>query len=452
MAAKPKKKVAKKAATKKVAKMSLAQTHPKLAEEADGWDAKLYSPGSAKKMPWKCSLGHWWETRISHRTGAGSGCPTCSGNVVKKGFNDLGTTNPLLSREALGWDVTQFSAGSGLRKKWRCAEGHEWEAVIKSRVIGRGCPVCANKQVLKGHNDLHKINPQLATEAYGWDTTTVLPHSNKKKQWLCEKGHKYNSSPGARMRGNGCPICTGKKVLAGFNDLASKFPSIALEAYEWDASKITSHSSKKAKWKCPFGHIYEMRVGNRTSLNQNCPVCSNQQVLEGYNDLVTLHPKVARSAYGWNAGQTLPFSHSKREWKCEEGHIWKAAVSSRTAGQGCPTCADSGYDVNSPAFLYLLKHEQWSLHKIGISNREKGRTELHESRGWKTIETRGPMDGLLAYEWEQSILKMLKKRGAEIGRKDIAGKFDGYTESWVADSFPVKSIKQLMQLVEEDEE
>jgi hypothetical protein len=62
------------------------------------------------------------------------------------------------------------------------------------------------------------------------------------------------------------------------------------------------------------------------------------------------------------------------------------------------------------------------------------------------------MDGLLAYEWEQSILKMLKKRGAEIGRKDIAGKFDGYTESWVADSFPVKSIKQLMQLVEEDEE
>ena len=64
----------------------------------------------------------------------------------------------------------------------------------------------------------------------------------------------------------------------------------------------------------------------------------------------------------------------------------------------------------------------------------------------------GPMDGLLAYEWEQSILRMLKNHGADLRRDDIAGKFDGYTESWVAGSFPAKSIKQLMQLVQEDEE
>jgi len=61
------------------------------------------------------------------------------------------------------------------------------------------------------------------------------------------------------------------------------------------------------------------------------------------------------------------------------------------------------------------------------------------------------MEGSLAAAWETSILKMLKRRGADLAREDIAGKFDGYTESWVADSFPVKSIKQLMRLVEEDE-
>ena len=46
---------------------------------------------------------------------------------------------------------------------------------------------------------------------------------------------------------------------------------------------------------------------------------------------------------------------------------------------------------------------------------------------------------------------MLKNHGANLGREDIAGKFDGYTESWGVDSFPFNSIKQLMKLVEEDE-
>jgi len=76
----------------------------------------------------------------------------------------------------------------------------------------------------------------------------------------------------------------------------------------------------------------------------------------------------------------------------------------------------------------------------------------YQSSGWELLEIRGPMDGLLAYEWEQSILKLLRKKGADLGNSTVAGTFDGYTESWVASSFPVKSIKELMQLVQEDED
>jgi Probable Zinc-ribbon domain len=503
MADKPKKNAAKKAAIKRVVKRSLAQTHPKLAKEADGWDATTVTPGSDKKMPWVCSKGHTWQASVSNRANGtgfndlasqypdlakelvgaeptsinsgsnksqkwlcaqghyweakvsnrvrGSDCPYCAGNSVQKGFNDLATTHALLALEASGWDTTKFSSGSGLKKRWRCKEGHEWEAVIKSRVAGRGCPICANKKVLSGVNDLSKMQPALAMEAFNWEASTVVPHSNTKKTWKCPLGHVYSASPAARMRGNGCPICSGKKVLKGFNDLATKYPEIAEQAYQWDATSVTAHANKKVKWICPREHIYEMRIGNRTSLNQNCPICSNQQVLSGYNDLKTLHPDVARSAFNWDASKFLPFSHTKKQWRCEEGHIWKTSIAARARGQSCPTCSNSGYDVNSPAVLYLLIHEQWGLQKIGISNRETKRTQLHESRGWETLEVRGPMDGLLAYEWEQSILRMLKNHGAELGRDDIAGKFDGYTESWVADSFPVTSIKELMDLVHEDE-
>ena len=40
-------------------------------------------PNSDKKVWWKCSRGHEWQTRISHRN-AGSGCPQCAKEKRKK--------------------------------------------------------------------------------------------------------------------------------------------------------------------------------------------------------------------------------------------------------------------------------------------------------------------------------------------------------------------------------
>jgi predicted GIY-YIG superfamily endonuclease len=60
----------------------LATTHPELAKQADGWDPKKVIAGTAKKLSWKCSEGHKWETPGSVRTN-GSNCPSCA----KYGFN-----------------------------------------------------------------------------------------------------------------------------------------------------------------------------------------------------------------------------------------------------------------------------------------------------------------------------------------------------------------------------
>ncbi len=62
------------------------------------------------------------------------------------------------------------------------------------------------------------------------------------------------------------------------------------------------------------------------------------------------------------------------------------------------------------------------------------------------------MDGQLAKQWERSILRMLKAKGADLSNDKIAGKFDGYSEAWSKSTFEVKSIKELMQLTEEFEE
>ncbi|MDP1852254.1 MAG: hypothetical protein Q8K48_07570 [Candidatus Planktophila sp.] len=56
------------------------------------------------------------------------------------------------------------------------------------------------------------------------------------------------------------------------------------------------------------------------------------------------------------------------------------------------------------------------------------------------------------YAWKRSILKALKDSGAELDNTLITGKLDGYSEAWVQSPYPVKKLKDLMELVRASEE
>ena len=92
------------------------------------------------------------------------------------------------------------------------------------------------------------------------------------------------------------------------------------------------------------------------------------------------------------------------------------------------------------------------MFQIGITNFPDDRLGSHRKLGWEVLKLRGPMDGHLTQNWETSILRMLKKRGADLSNSKIAGKFDGYSEAWSKTTFHATSIKELMRLTEEYEE
>ena len=133
----------------------LETTNPKLVKE---WNyekngslkPKEISSGSSKKIWWKCLMGHEWQAAVNTRA-AGSGCPYCSNHKVLKGFNDLATTNPEIVKE---WNYEknkmspyEVSSGSNNKVWWKCAKGHEWEAVIHTRTSGVGCPYCNSNAI-----------------------------------------------------------------------------------------------------------------------------------------------------------------------------------------------------------------------------------------------------------------------------------------------------------------
>jgi DNA-directed RNA polymerase subunit RPC12/RpoP len=193
---------------------------------------------------------------------------------------------------------------------------------------------------------LSKSHPLIARQASGWDPKTVSKGSHQKLTWECstDKRHVWVATVNSRTNMNsGCPFCSNKRILKGFNDLVTTNPDIAKEANGWDPTEFSKGSSKRLSWKCSRNktHIWIASIKVRTGTNKGCPYCSKKGVREGVKDLVSKYPKVAKQADGWDPITIGSGSDKKMPWLCEvnKKHRWEARVVDRTRkGSGCPYC------------------------------------------------------------------------------------------------------------------
>ncbi len=318
---------------------------PEAAREADGWDPRAVTANSGKKVAWSCLKGHKWEAKVTDRTPpASSGCPYCSGLRAVPGENDLTTLFPEVAKQADGWDPTTVKAGSQKKLPWVCELGHKWQAVVSSRTppYNAGCPVCAGKQAWPGFNDLATLFPKVAAEADGWDPSSLTPGSSKKVSWSCTLGHQWDAQVKTRTppQNSGCPFCTGKQVLEGFNDLKTLFPDLAAEAEGWEPGEVLPGTDKKLKWKCPEGHTWLASPKERKPPEgTGCPVCAGKSVVKGFNDFASLFPELAAEAADWDPTTVTPHSNKKLGWRCPAGHNYTTSAGQRARGNSCPVCS-----------------------------------------------------------------------------------------------------------------
>jgi len=195
--------------------------------------------------------------------------------------------------------------------------------------------------------------PKLASEWHPVKNGELTPFnvttgSSRKVWWQCPTGHEWQAGVQDRVKGNGCPVHSGRVVDVGINDLATVDPKLASEWHptkncELTPSDVKLGSNLKVWWQCMDGHEWKAQVYSRAKGN-GCPVHAGRVVVPGTNDLATVDPKTAAQWHPTKneeltGSDVLTGSNRKIWWHCPAGHEWQAQVNERSRkGSGCPEC------------------------------------------------------------------------------------------------------------------
>lgn len=368
----------------------LATRRPDLTSESTGWDASEVRYNEHVLRAWRCPRDRCrqiYEEFVSRRN-SGRGCPYCAGKRIAVGVNDLTTTHPLLAAEAHGWDPQTVSAGSDRIAEWKCSQAacrYEWRVSVSNRALqGTKCPVCSNKVVVRGFNDLSTTHPEIAAQSIG----------------------------------------------------------------PWHPDEYTFGSDFIGRWQCPDQtclYQWEASISHRTS-GRGCPDCA--RLNKGRKPrLIDADPDLAAEAMFCDTRFVSQFARLLLWWRCRTcAFEWRAMVCNRSNGSGCPNCSNWGFRTSRDGYVYLLRRfvAGRAVLKIGITHNLAQRLGKHERSGWTPLATQGPFPGHETKRHETSVLAALDAAGIARGHAAFGDAFDGYTESWWEADHPVLSLPDLL--------
>ena len=180
---------------------------------------------------------------------------------------------------------------------------------------------------------------------------------------------EWESTIAHRNNGRDCPYLNGKAVWPGFNDIATINPELAAQWHpvkngNLKPTKVTIGSKKKVWWILPYDvpddypieHLrgkhfdFEWKASANERNYNGCPYFSGKATWEGFNDLQTVNPTLAKEWHptknrGLKSTQVTVNSNRKVWWLLSyEDHKtgkyfnfeWQATVYSRNQGVGCP--------------------------------------------------------------------------------------------------------------------
>ncbi|WP_413355402.1 zinc-ribbon domain-containing protein [Microbacterium sp. 1P06AB] len=253
------------------------------------------SPYTDRKVWWLCPDGHDYDMSPSYRAKEGGSCTVCSHRTVHS-TTCLAATHPDVARlwhPTLNGNLTpeMVMAGTSGAFWWLCPAGHVRVTTISARVNSSACAECSGRAV-GPTTSLAAVRPELAAEFHptkNGSTTASDIHSRAAREywWQCAEGHEWPASPEQRSRAKDptCPVCTGRLLVPGVNDLATTHPPLARQWHPTRnggfPSELTRRSATRAWWLCQCGREWPAKVNARVDSRSGCPgrTCGGGRVM-----------------------------------------------------------------------------------------------------------------------------------------------------------------------------
>ncbi len=396
---------------------SLFNDYPDISNEWD-YDKNSLSPRdvtpmSGKKVWWKCSKGHSYNSVVSNRTLKGHGCPKCSKihsipelrlySELSSIFEDVKFRHRDFGKEldiyipslSLGieYDGSYWHAGKIKTDQEKNRFFEDKLKLIRLREFPLP-KLSESDQIIFGVNLTKSDIDNLLKTIVGFGDRS---QDDKIKKYIAHE--------------NFMAMEHFKELVSFFPDpfpsesFASKHEAVAKQ---WDYERnfpltplnFMPHSRFPAWWVCSLDpkHKWQVSISNR-SRGSGCPICSGRTA-SAENNLSVLYPSIADEFDFEKNGNVLPtqikpMSGKSFWWKCSRGHSYRLPVYRRTEGRGCTVCVPLSVQKKYPIFeayepktyedkvrLELIKDE-WDNEKNHEVNINKLTVSSELSVWWK---------------------------------------------------------------------
>lgn len=327
-----------------------------------------------QKLKWECANNHTWYATFHDVSSSNSWCPKCSGKArltiseLKKIAKSKG--GELLSKKIIN---------SKTKLKWKCADGHTWQAqptCIKNQ--GEWCPYCnsfpneekcryilefllqtpfkknrtfiGSRIELDGYSKKHDLAFEFQGiqhyeyKRYFHKDSTVFKRNqerDKEKERLCQESgiklivipyfvtYQKGSLPeyiAAKLKELKIPLKKKLKDFSfrGFQKHISELNTLNRIAKQRGGKLLSQeylglHS--KLQWQCGKGHKWFATPSNVKNNKSWCLKCSGSE-----KKTILQMQTIAKSKGGKCLSDKYINSHTKLLWECKKGHQFSASA------------------------------------------------------------------------------------------------------------------------------
>lgn len=320
----------------------------------------------------------------------GHQCGYCAGTLV-----DPKDAVKLMSE--FGFKPIVPYPGSNLPWDSRCLKCKKVTSPTYSNVAkGIGCKFCSKRAV----------DPKDAVAAMkkrGFKTLEPFPGAVAPWRVQCLTCKKKFEVPFHSLSNKSrCKFCSN--IAVDEAELLARLKELKLNPLE-------KYQTAKTPWRCKClvcGYVVQPTWSRIKSGRGHCAYCANRRI-DGSKAL-----KIMKSA---GLKPLVDFPGSNKPWKCK-CLVCGLETSPRWSGiqrgqGGCSNCADWGLNYGKPGYIYLITHEKFGAHKIGIANSYKSkqyddRMYQHERQGWVLYKKVSFPTVQQASDIETSVLKWLR--------------------------------------------